>query len=129
MSNGMSQGSISLFQDEVSLTPRKVAFIVDSPRGTLRVKALIDQALFWASGEQLREDAAEMVRGLLNLPHVVKMTLTEAHNHPERENLRYFQFHTGFPETLQLYLREDLVRRDTCVSRDLRQSHRTRGIR
>jgi hypothetical protein len=100
-------GSISLFQDEVSLTPRKVVFVVDSPRGTLRVKALIAQALFWASGEQLREDAAEMVRGLLSLPHVVKMTLTEAHNHPERESLRWFQFHTRFPETLQLYLREE----------------------
>jgi hypothetical protein len=100
-------GAITLFQDEVSLTPRKVVFVLDSPRGTLHVNAVIDQALFWASGEQLPEDATEVVRALLGLPHVVKTTLAEAHNHPERESLKSFQFHTGFPETLQLYLREE----------------------
>jgi hypothetical protein len=100
-------GAITLFQDDISLTPRKVVFVLDSPRGTLHVNALVDQTLFWGSGEQLPEDAAEVVRAFLRLPHVVMTTLTEAHNHPERESLRSFQFHTEFPETLQLYLREE----------------------
>jgi len=100
-------GSIALFQDEVALTPRGMVFVVETPRGPLRVRAVTDQALFWADGEELPENASEVATVLLNRPDVIKMTLTEAHNHPERDSLRSFRFQTGLPDRLQLFLREE----------------------
>jgi hypothetical protein len=101
------QGSIALFQDEVALTPRKVVFILATPEGELRVRALIDQALFWASGQQLPEDGLGLTHLILNLPDIVKTTLTQAHNHPERDDLKWFTLSTPMPDALQLFLRKE----------------------
>lgn len=100
-------GSIALFQDEVALTPRGMVIVVETPQGPVRVRALRDQSLFLADGQELPESASELATVLLNRPDVIKTTLTEAHNHPERENLRSFRFQTRLSGKLPLFLRQE----------------------
>lgn len=97
----------SLFLEQVNLTPRGIIIIVESPRGALRVRALMNNKLFTTDGTELPENASQLATLILKLSHVNRSILTQAHHHPERESLKSFRLSYDLPESVQLFLRKE----------------------
>ena len=106
------EGQLQLYADQVTLSPRRMVLTVDIPeQGPTRVRPFPDNGLFNAEGAQLPGSVFDVWLGILELfkqdageSELIRQILTEAHEHPERENLKWFT--VGIP-TGEVFLRDE----------------------
>lgn len=97
----------TLYADLVQLRPTlgQVEIIHPSDGQPLRVDASTQIGVFAADGSELG-NAYQLVLECLNIPWIIKHYLTQAHNHPDRENLGGFS--SGIPvHSLGYHLRSE----------------------
>jgi len=96
----------TLFADVVRLQPMEVVATVERPNGD-RGKAILepDFVVCSADGTELG-GAGELYDEILNSPASIEMVLRQAHDHPEREELKSFILGRDY-SALGFYLRKD----------------------
>jgi hypothetical protein len=95
-----------LYTDFVSVTPTKTVFIVEQSDGApLRVVVAQDNAVFSADGTNLMS-ALDVFNGVLHSPATTERVLRQAHDHPDRENLKNFVLNADL-STSGLHLRKE----------------------
>ena len=95
-----------LFADEVTLSLRKVVLLVKAGGAEpVRVAAFPDNILYQQDGTEAGT-AHDLATVMLNAPAIMERVLREAHNHPEREEVKWFVI--GVPlEQMSLALRKE----------------------
>ena len=86
-----SEQTKRLYLDSVALTMERVLLTIMTPAGqAIRTSIEPETALFDSTGAERPGGAYVLVLGWLNQPPVVRKVLLVAHDHPDRENVKWF---------------------------------------